>query len=192
MKIGTTLTSSLQVGQEYIDLTRQVAERLANDGHGIVYGGTAYGMMLELASSYKQAGGKELIGVMSKDLMMVTKGYKAYEGLDEAYIEDSYSQRKDKIFSTADAVLVLPGGYGTFDEFIAVASAKVNKLIDMPIAIYNHGGFYDTFIKFCQELKDKEFSKIGIEEVVFVSDNLDDIMQYFENYKSAELADKFV
>lgn len=192
MNIAITLTSSLQVGQEYIDVTRQVAERLAKDGHGVVYGGTAYGMMLELAEAYKNAGGQRLIGVMSKDLMAVTKGYKAYEGLDEQYVEETYSTRKDKICSTANAVLALPGGYGTLDEMVTYITSKVNKLYDVPIALYNHHGFYDTFIKFCEELVGKDFSKIGLSDVVFVSDNLDDILDYFNSYKPAELADKFV
>ena len=57
MKIGITLTSALDVRQEYINLTEQVATKLAKEGHGIVYGGTDYGMMSTLASTYKSAGG---------------------------------------------------------------------------------------------------------------------------------------
>jgi len=187
MKIGITLTSSLKVGQEYIDLTHQVAEKLARANHAIVYGGTAYGMMLELAKSYKQANGTLLVGVMAKDLMAVTKGYEASTLLD-----DTYSERKDKIIHTSDAVLVLPGGYGTIEECITVVAGKVNKLFDKPIAIYNHGGFYDTLITFLGELQTKDFTKISIEDVAFVSDNLDDILHYFDTYKAAEIADKFV
>ena len=192
MNIAITLTSSLHVGQEYIDLTHQVAERLAKDGHGIVYGGTAYGMMLELGEAYKRSGGKRLIGVMSKDLMEVTKGYKAFDGLDEQYIEATYSTRKDKICSKAQAVLALPGGYGTLDELVTYVTSKVNKLYDVPIALYNYNGFYDTFLAFCNEMKSKDFSKIALEDVALVSDNLDEILEYFQSYKPTELSDKFV
>lgn len=73
MRIGITLTSSLSVGQEYINLTRKVAERLAGEEMGIVYSGTDYGMMSELAKVYKDAGGSDLTGVMAKGLMAVTK-----------------------------------------------------------------------------------------------------------------------
>lgn len=192
MKIGITLTSSLHVGQEYIDLTHLVAKRLAEARHTVVYGGTAYGMMLELAETYKQAGGNALIGVMSKDLMAVTKGYKAYSSLDEVYTVETMSDRKDKIISSSDAYLILPGGYGTFEEIGDIVGGKVNKLYDKPIAIYNHTGFYDTLINFLDELKNKEFTKIAIADVVFISDSLDDILHYFETYKVSEIADKFV
>jgi len=37
--------------------------------YGVVYGGTAYGMMLELANTYRNAGGKSLVGVFARDLI---------------------------------------------------------------------------------------------------------------------------
>jgi uncharacterized protein (TIGR00730 family) len=192
MNIGVTLTSSIQVGQEYIDLTRSVAKRLAGAHHGIVFGGTAYGMMLELAEAYKQAGGEKLIGVMAKDLMEATKAYKAFDQLDESYTFDTINGRKDKLASASDALLILPGGYGTLEELVDFTGSKINKLSDKPIAFYNYGGFYDTLIRFCDELKEKQFSKISLSDVAFISDDLEAILHYFETYEAREIADKFV
>jgi uncharacterized protein (TIGR00730 family) len=192
MRIAITLTSSLHVGQAYIDLTRAVATRLATEGYGVVYGGTAYGMMLELATAYTEAGGTSLTGVMSDDLRRVTKGYIAYEGLTTAYNMKTVSERKDQIFSLADAILILPGGYGTLEEAITIIGAKINKLIDTPIVLYNYHGFYDTFINFCDELVQQAFSKIRLSEVVCISDDMDEILRYITEYEAVEVADKFV
>ncbi len=192
MKVGITLTSSLSVGQGYIDLTRQIAEQLANEKMGIVYGGTDYGMMSELAKAYKNAGGSDLIGVMAKDLMAVTKGYVAFGGLDKTYLEETMDDRKHRIVSESDTFIILPGGYGTFEEIGEIIGGKVNKLYDKPIAIFNYNGFYDTLIKFLDEMQQKEFSKVPLSDFVYVSDNLDDILNYFHNYQAKELADKFV
>jgi uncharacterized protein (TIGR00730 family) len=192
MKIGITLTSSLHVGQEYIDLTRVVVKSIAEKGHSIVYGGTSYGMMLELAETYKKSEGKELIGVMAKDLIAVTKGYTAYEKLDEKHLVDTMGERIAKITQLSDSLLILPGGYGTIEEMASMVGGKVNKLYDKPIAMYNYNGFYDTAISFFNELQQKEFTKIKFEDVVFVSENIDDILNYFTNYQPAKIADKFV
>lgn len=192
MKIAITLTSSMHVGQEYIDLTREVAVALARAGHSIVYGGTAYGMMLELAQSYKNAGGKELIGVMAEDLVAVTKGYQAFDGLDARHLEPTMGGRKEKIIALADAVIVLPGGYGTLEELIDYSGGKINKLYDKPIAILNHGGFYDSLVGFFDELHSKQFSKVRFADVVFVSDDLASILKHFSGYKTSVIADKFV
>ncbi len=192
MKIGITLTSSLSVGQEYIDLTENLAKHLAGNNHGIVYGGTEYGMMATLAKCYKDAGGTDLTGVMAKDLMAVTKGYVAFADLDKTYIEETMENRKHRIIEISDAFIILPGGYGTFEEIGSIIGGKVNKLYDMPIAIYNFNGFYSTIIKFLDEMHQKSFSKVPISEFVYISDNLGDIMSYFETYQATIIKDKFV
>lgn len=186
------MTSSLSVGQEYIDLTERVAQTLAEKQYGIVYGGTAYGMMSTLAESYKQAGGTDLTGVMAKDLMAVTKGYIAFEDLDQSYLEETMENRKHRIVEQADAFIILPGGYGTFEEIGSIIGGKVNKLYDKPIAIFNYGGFYDTLIRFLDEMQQKDFSKVPITEFVFISDDLNQIITHFETYQKKELVDKFV
>lgn len=192
MKIGITLTSSIAIGKEYIELTRQVAERIAVERAGIVYGGTDYGMMSELATTYKNAGGNMLIGVMAQDLMAVTAGYRAYSHLDTSYLEKTMDDRKHRIVMESDAFIILPGGYGTFEEIGEIIGGKVNKLYDKPIAILNYKGFYDTLIKFLDELQQKDFSKILLNDFVFVSEDMDEIMKYIREYTSKELEDKFV
>jgi uncharacterized protein (TIGR00730 family) len=149
-------------------------------------------MMATLAQSYKSAGGKNLTGIMAKDLMAVTKGYVAFDNLDHSYLEDTMESRKHRIIEQSDAFMILPGGYGTFEEIGSIVGGKVNKLYDKPIAIYNYGGFYDTLLVFLSEMQQKSFSKIPISEFVFVSDNIDDIFNHFETYQLKELGDKFV
>jgi uncharacterized protein (TIGR00730 family) len=191
MRVGITLTSSLSVGDSYIRLTKHVAGYLAHQDAGVVYGGTAYGMMLTLAEAYKQAGGKDLVGVMAKDLSAVTKKYLAYEGLDETYLEETMAGRVHRMLALADAFIILPGGYGTLEEIGSIIGGKVNKLFDKPIAIYNYNHFYDTFIAFANELQSNRFTKIAFNEVVFVSDDMQAIYEYLSSYKPKELVDKF-
>ena len=192
MRVGITLTSSLSVDESYIELTKQVAEYLAHQQAGIVYGGTAYGMMLTLAESYATAGGRDLVGVMAKDLAAATKNYVAYDGLAEKYLEETMEDRKHRIVTLADAFIILPGGYGTLEEIGSIIGGKVNKLYDKPIAIYNYNHFYDTFVAFINEMQSKQFSKISLSDVALVSDDLDEIYNYLSNYQPKELADKFV
>jgi uncharacterized protein (TIGR00730 family) len=192
MRIGITLTSSLHVGQEYIVLTKRISEILAKNNFGIVYGGTDYGMMKELASSYKANGGNDLIGVMAKDLMKVTKGYVAYSGLDQSFLMDNMEDRKRKIAETADGFIILPGGWGTMEEIGMIVGGKANKLFDKPIVLLNYLGFYDKFIDFLNEMTEKSFSKIPISEIVHITDSTEGILEYFQNYTKTPLLDKFV
>lgn len=191
IKIGITLTSSLAVGQEYITLTQQLAEYLARHHMGIVYGGTNYGMMATLAEAYKNAGGTDLTGVMAKDLMRVTKNYVAYPNLDHSFLEATMEDRKRQIITLSDAFMILPGGYGTLEEIGTILGGKANKLFDKPIAFYNFNGFYDTFLRFLDEMQGKLFSKIPYDELCFISEDISKIIDYCANYQPKELADKF-
>lgn len=192
MRIGITLTSSLDVDQKYIDLTQQIASKIASKGYGIVYGGTDYGMMGKLAESYKAAGGKDLCGVMAKDLMAVTINYEKYSGLDKEYTVDTMEDRKNKIISLSDAFVILPGGYGTFEEIGSIVGGQTSKLYSKPIAFYNFEGYYNTLFKFLGEMFEKNFSRIKPQEVFISSSNLDEIFSFFEQFTQKKLKDKFV
>lgn len=124
--------------------------------------------------------------------MAVTKGYVAYDRLDATFLEDTMENRKHRIVEQSDAFIILPGGYGTFEEIGSIIGGKVNKLYDKPIALYNYGGFYNTLVTFLNKMQSKAFSKIPITEFVYISDNLDDILSHFSSYQQKELIDKFV
>lgn len=192
MRIGITLTSSLDVDPKYIHLTNTVASAIASKHHGIVYGGTAYGMMSKLAESYIGAGGNDLCGVMSKELMAVTKNYQKFQGLHVEHLVETMEERKNKIITLSDAYLILPGGYGTFEEIGSIIGGQANKLYAKPIAFYNFEGYYTTLFQFLEEMVTKRFSRISPKELFFSSDNLEDIFSYFEGYSKKELKDKFV
>lgn len=192
MRIGITLTSSLDVDQKYIDLTDRVATTIATRGYGIIYGGTDYGMMSRLAESYKSAGGKDLCGVMAKDLMAVTKNYKKFGQLDEEHTVETMEDRKRKIIELSNAYIILPGGWGTFEEIGSIVGGQANKLYSKPIAFYNFDGYYDTLFEFLEKMFREKFSRINPKEVFFSSDNLEEILNFFDAYTVKELKDKFV
>lgn len=192
MNIGISLTSSLQVGQEYIELTKSVAKLLAESGFGIVYGGTEYGMMKELATGYKAAGGTKLTGVMSRELERVTKEYKAFSGLDETVWTETMGERMRTIADKSDGFLILPGGYGSVEEMTSYVGGKQNKLFDKPIVLYNHDQFYDSLIAFFDGMHAKGFSKIRLEELVHITSSEEGIVEYFKSYSKTALPDKFV
>src|SRR3989344_3552448 len=192
MRIGITLTSSLDVDQKYIDLTEKVASAIASKNYGIVYGGTDYGMMRKLAETYKKSGGRDLCGVFAKDLMEVTKNYTKFSSLDEEHVVDTVEERKRKIISLSDAYLILPGGYGTLEEIGSIVGGQANKLYPKPSAFLNYEGFYDYLFKFLDEVFNKRFSRIQKDELFFISDNLEEVMVYFREYSSKNLKDKFV
>lgn len=192
MNIGITLTSSMDVDQKYIDLTTLVAEHISAKGFGIVYGGTSFGMMKQLAEAYKGSGGKHLCGVLAEDLMRITKNYQKYEHLDEEFVVSNIEDRKKKIMELSNAFLILPGGYGTFEEIGSIIGGQANKLYSKPIAFLNLDHFYDELFDFMRKMFAEKFSKIAPEELFFTSNSLEDIFTFYSSYSEKILQDKFV
>ncbi len=192
MKVGITLTSSMDVGQEYIQLTEEVASVFAKKGYGIVYGGTSYGMMKRLAEVYKENGGIDLTGVMAEDLIAATKNYEKFGKLDQEFTVKTMEDRKRKIITLSDAYLILPGGWGTFEEIASIVGGVANKLYSKPIAFYNYKNYYNSLFRFLEEMYKLKFSRVRPDQTYFSSDNLNEIIYFFENYSSKDLPDKFV
>jgi uncharacterized protein (TIGR00730 family) len=66
-------------------------------------------------------------------------------------------ERKLKIYSKADAVLVLPGGAGTLDELFEVLTWNQLTIHDKEIFILNTNNFYESLLKQLDTMKAEGF-----------------------------------
>src|SRR5262245_20670654 len=101
---------------EYADAARALGRYLAENSVTLVYGGGRTGLMGIVADAVL-AGGRQAIGVMPRPL--VDKEV-AHLSLTELRVVASMHERKAIMADLADAFIVLPGGYGTFDEFCEI------------------------------------------------------------------------
>ena len=112
MPAVTVYLSSSQGQPPYAAAIEQLARELARRELTLVYGGAHRGLMGTLADAALAAGGR-VIGVIPQALV----DYEiAHRGLSELHVVDTMHQRKAMLFSLADAFVVAPGGFGTFEE----------------------------------------------------------------------------
>lgn len=135
----------------YVEAARRVGALLAERNLAVVYGGGHVGMMGALADSALAAGGK-VIGVIPEHLM---RPEVAHQALTELLIVDSMHTRKRVMAERADAFLVLPGGFGTFEEMFEMVTWLQLGLHSKPVGIANVGGYFDHLLGFlrhaCQQ-----------------------------------------
>jgi hypothetical protein len=95
---------------------------IAKAGLGLVYGGASRGLMGAVADA-ALAEGAEVIGVLPKTL----SGREiAHTRLTSLELVETMHERKARIHELSDALLVLPGGFGTLDELMeAVTWAQI-------------------------------------------------------------------
>ena len=121
---------------------RAIGEMIANMGWRLVYGAGDVGLMGEVARSAIAAGAATM-GVIPTHLMGAEQGRR---DLSTLVITQTMHERKKVMFMNADAIVLLPGGAGSLDEFFEVLTWAQIGLHGKPILILNEGGYWDPLI----------------------------------------------
>jgi uncharacterized protein (TIGR00730 family) len=129
---------------EYVEAARELGALLARRGMRLVYGGGHVGLMGAVADAVLVAGGR-VTGVIPQHLMQPEV---AHQGLTELLVVDSMHTRKREMAARADAFVVLPGGYGTFEEMFEMVTWLQLQLQSKPIGVLNVEGYYDALLEF--------------------------------------------
>ena len=157
-------SSSDAIADSYPPVARAVGKEIARRGHELLYGGGAVGLMGVVATAAHEAGGT-VTGVIPSKLQ--NREGIAYDA-DELIVTDTMRERKRIMYQNADAFVVLPGGYGTVEEFMEVLTLKQLGYHDHPIAILNVDDFFDTLLSFFEELREGKFARAAVTDLVHV------------------------
>lgn len=126
----------------YLEKAIQLSQGLAEHGFGLVYGGASIGLMGQVADTMIQHGG-EAVGVIPEFML----DYEiAHPQLTELHIVTSMHQRKAMMADRACAFVALPGGLGTFEEILEIATWGQLNQHQKPMMLYNVNGFYNPLI----------------------------------------------
>ncbi|MDA8121915.1 MAG: TIGR00730 family Rossman fold protein [Deltaproteobacteria bacterium] len=139
-------SSSNHVPERFREDTLLLADRMLEEDISLVFGGGSVGLMGILADRILAGGGKA-IGVIPTFLR--TKEL-AHESLTEMVETGSMHERKQEMSRRADAFAVLPGGFGTMDEFFEILTWKQLGLHSRPIVVANTTGWFDPVLSWCR------------------------------------------
>jgi len=95
-------------------------------------------------------------------------------------------ERKRMLVKDADALVVLPGGTGTFDELWEMACARQIGFVNMPIVCVNVDGFYDPFLEMLERAYQDEFLYKHPSEILHFENTSKDAIDYIEKYLAGE------
>lgn len=173
--------SSFGSDEIYKEQVTLLGQTLAKQNIQLIYGGANVGLMGVVADGVLKKGGKA-IGVLPHFLQSKEI---AHQNLTELILVETMHERKTKMNDLCDGVIVLPGGYGTLEEFFEMITWAQLGLHKKPIAILNIDGFYDDLIKLVQTMVDKGFLKQTNQEMLLVSDSIDELLEKMRNYQAA-------
>jgi uncharacterized protein (TIGR00730 family) len=112
---------------------QDLAETMALQNIRLIYGGGSVGVMGVIANEMLKHKGK-VTGVIPQFLMDKEVGHK---GLTEMIITENMHQRKQKMADLSDGFVILPGGFGTLEEFFEILTWLQLGLHAKPIGVLN-------------------------------------------------------
>lgn len=127
---------------EYRAAARELGGLLAQHGIGLVYGGASVGMMGAIADAVLRGGG-EVIGVIPQALV---NRELAHDHLTDLRVVNSMHERKALMTELSDAMIALPGGFGTFEELFETITWVQLGLHQKAVGVLNVAGFYDGLL----------------------------------------------
>jgi uncharacterized protein (TIGR00730 family) len=145
---------------------------LAQEGWRLVYGAGDRGIMGAVAAAAEQAGGP-LLGVIPTHLVG-----KELTGdlLGRVVITENMHERKKVMFMNSDAVVVLPGGAGSLDEFFEVLTWRQIGLHDKPIFLLNTDGYWDPLLALLDNVVARGFAEPSMRGFTQVVQDVDALL----------------
>lgn len=178
ISVGIFCGSSQGLTSVYMESANFVGKWLAEKDISIVYGGGRVGLMGAVADAALAAKG-HVTGVIPQSLL---EREIAHRGLSELHVVDNMHQRKQLMAELSSCFIALPGGAGTAEEIFEQWTWAQLGIHKKPCAFLNINNFYDPLKAMVQNMVNEGFMKQEYADMLLFSDNLPEIIEYFENY----------
>jgi uncharacterized protein (TIGR00730 family) len=144
----------------FAEHAKELGRLIALLGLKMVYGGSHKGLMGIVADAVLAHGG-EVLGIIPEILIQREHQHKQ---LTEIAILPDMHARKKMMYERSDAAIILPGGFGTLDEFFEMLAWNQLKIHDKKIYILNSGGFYNHLLNHLKQLQKEGFLYESLED----------------------------
>lgn len=145
--------SSSGSSPEFARAARELGTEAARRGIGLVYGGGSVGLM-GVAADAALAQGGEVVGVITEQLLQAEV---AHLGLSELQVVGTMHERKARMADLADGFVVLPGGFGTVDEFAEMLTWNQLGIVAKPVVLFDVDGYWQPMLQWMDRSVDAGF-----------------------------------
>lgn len=184
-KILVYLGATMPADSSYTNAVKLLGEKIAKSGKTLVFGGSKEGTMTVLADAVLHNGG-QVIGVFTKALPMEF----LYPGLTQTIITDDLVERKIEMYRQADAIIAMPGSFGTWDElFDALERIKIAKIQNQPvkpIAILNLHGYYEGINNLLQRSIQEGYTTSPYANLLYSANTTEDLFGWLDSLDTIE------
>jgi uncharacterized protein (TIGR00730 family) len=148
----------------FMEHAKELGKLIAVLGLKLVYGGGKVGLMGATADAVLGNGGRAM-GIIPK---ILTDWEHQHNGLTELIVVPDMHTRKKMMYDMCDAAIILPGGFGTLDEFFEMLTWNQLKIHNKKIYLLNSEGFYDHLVLHMKQLQKEGFLYEVLEERIMI------------------------
>lgn len=165
--------SSKGNGDIYRKQAYELGHTLAREGRSVVYGGARVGLMGQLARGTIDGGG-HITGVIpgflkEREIM--------HEGLNRLIHVESMHERKQMMHQLSDAVIAMPGGFGTLEELFEMLTWAQLGIHQKPVALLNVNGYYDALEKQADNMVQEGFLKPANRQMLIIHSDIREMLR---------------
>jgi uncharacterized protein (TIGR00730 family) len=177
-------------GNRYYDAALQIAESLAHEGFGIISGGGP-GIMEAANRGAQRANGKS-VGL--NITLPHEQNPNGYIDKDKSINFDYFFVRKVMFAKYSQGFVMMPGGFGTMDEFFEVATLiQTKKMTETPMVLVGKE-YWSGLLDWIDTVMMKKESNIHPEDLnlLKVLDTPEEVVEYFRVfYTTSKLRPNF-
>ena len=181
-------SASNNVPDSYKIAAHELGKLIGENGYNTVYGGSQMGLMFICSDSTKKAGGK-VCGIMPE--IFANMNLCNPDDCDEFFITKGMRERKALLDEKSDAVIALPGGFGTLEELSEMIVQKQLGYNNKPIVILNIDNFYDNLLRFFDDFIEQSFANKSSKDLYYVAKTPIEAIEYISSYQPAKFVSKF-
>jgi uncharacterized protein (TIGR00730 family) len=167
-------------GHKYYELTEEIARRLSQEGFGIITGGGP-GIM-EAANKGAHSVSGRSVG-LNIDLPFEQESNK-FVSKDTSIDFDYFFVRKVMFTKYSQGFIMMPGGWGTMDEFFEVATLiQTRKFIQTPMVCVG-SAYWSGLFNWMREVMQETEHNIspGDLELIKIFDTADEVVNYISEF----------
>jgi uncharacterized protein (TIGR00730 family) len=167
---------------KYKSAATDLGQTLAAEGWQLVYGAGDVGLMGAVARAAQAAGG-DTLGVIPEHLLKMEVGK---TDLTRFVVTETMHERKKVMYMNSNAIVVLPGGAGSLDEFFEVLTWRQLGLHAKPIFLLNINGYWSPLVALIDHVIDQGFADPSLAGFITVVDNVDALTRALRAARSIE------
>jgi uncharacterized protein (TIGR00730 family) len=167
-------SSSSDIAPHFHDAGAQLGRAIASHKWTLVYGGNSLGLMKTVANSARDAGAK-VVGITPQ--LFVDEGC-CDDRCNELIVTANLRERKHLLEQRGDALVALPGGIGTFEEFFEILAGKSVGYHAKPVAVLNIAGYFNPMLAMIESGIQHRFVRPKIRNLFHIAPDVPDLLRY--------------